>query len=61
VASSAAGDALECEAELGVGMLRWWKNGNLIKECVVPQQMKGKTVFLSMLMYNVTCEVDFFI
>jgi hypothetical protein len=55
---SGVGDVLEAEAELGAGVLRWWRNGALLKESAVPQQMKGKTAFLSLLMPYTGSEAD---
>jgi hypothetical protein len=34
------------EADLSAGVLRWWRNGDLLNECSVPEQMKDKTTFL---------------
>lgn len=34
--SSAIGELLECEADLMKGVLRWWKNGDILNECGVP-------------------------
>ncbi len=45
-------DVIICEADLASGKLRWHRNGNKFKECAVPAQMKGKTVYLSILMYH---------
>jgi hypothetical protein len=56
--ASGAGDVVEAEAELGAGVLRWWRNGALLKESAVPQQMKGKTAFLSLLMYYTGSEAN---
>jgi hypothetical protein len=55
---SGEGDVVEAEAELGTGVLRWWRNGALLKESAVPQQMKGKTAFLSLLMLYTGSEAD---
>jgi hypothetical protein len=33
---STVGDVVEAEAELGAGVLRWWRNGALLKESAVP-------------------------
>jgi hypothetical protein len=57
---STVGDRVQCEADLANGLLRWWKNSNLIKECAVPLQMKGKNVFYSLLMFYSDSEVDLF-
>jgi hypothetical protein len=56
--ASGAGDVVEAEAELGTGLLRWWRNGELLKECALPQHMKGKTAFLSLSMFHTGDEVD---
>jgi hypothetical protein len=61
VGASGVGDVVEAEAELGAGVLRWWRNGALLKESAVPQQMKGKTAFLSLIMYFTGSEADLFI
>ncbi len=45
-------DVIICEADLASGKLRWHRNGKKFKECDVPAQMKGKTVYLSILMYE---------
>jgi hypothetical protein len=55
---SGVGDVVEAEAELGAGVLRWWRNGALLKESAVPQQMKGKTAFLSIIMRYAVSEAD---
>ncbi len=47
---SAVGDVIICEADLASGKLRWHRNGDTIKERAVPAQMKGKPVYLSILM-----------
>ena len=47
-----------CEADLGAGVLRWKRNGNPLKECAVPPQMKGKTAYLSILMGDDGDEVE---
>ncbi len=39
-----------CEADLASGKLRWHRNGDMLKECAVPAQMKGKPVYLSIIM-----------
>ncbi len=41
-----------CEADLASKVLRWHRNGKKFKECAVPAQMKGKTVYLSIMMVN---------
>jgi hypothetical protein len=56
--ASGAGDVVEAEAELGAGVLRWWRNGALLKESAVPQQMKGKTAYISIIMHYTGSEVD---
>ena len=55
---SDVGDVIICEADLGAGVLRWKRNGNPLKECAVPPQMKGKTAYLSILMWNDGDEVE---
>jgi hypothetical protein len=54
---SGVGDVIICEADLASGKLRWHRNGNTSKECAVPAQMKGKTAYLSIVMYNTGDEV----
>ena len=55
---SDVGDVIICEADLGAGVLRWKRNGNPLKECAVPPQMKGKTAYLSIIMYDDGDEVE---
>jgi hypothetical protein len=55
---SGVGDVIICEADLGAGVLRWKRNGNPLKECAVPPQMKGKTAYLSILMIHDGDEVE---
>ena len=55
---SGDGDVIICEADLGAGVLRWKRNGNPLKECAVPPQMKGKTAYLSIIMCNDGDEVE---
>jgi hypothetical protein len=55
---SEEGDVLEAEADLGAGLLRWWRNGALLKESAVPQKMKGKTAFLSLITLYAGSEAD---
>ncbi len=50
-------DVIICEADLPSGKLRWQKNGDTFKECDVPLQMNGKTVYLSIIMSNTGDEV----
>jgi hypothetical protein len=38
--------------------VRWWRNGALLKESAVPQQMKGKTAYISIIMHYTGSEVD---
>jgi hypothetical protein len=58
VVESRVDDVVEAEANLGAGVLRWWRNGALLKESAIPQQMKGKTAFLSIIMPYAGSEVD---
>jgi hypothetical protein len=53
---SGEGDVVE--AELRAGVLRWWRNGALLKESAVPQQMKGKAAYISLIMHYTGSEVD---
>ena len=55
---SSVGDIIECEADLVRNLLIWRNNDEILKECEVPPQMKGKPIYLSILMYNVGDEVD---
>ena len=56
--ASDVGDVIICEADLGAGVLRWKRNGNPLKECAVPPQMKGKTAYLSIIMLYDGDEVE---
>jgi hypothetical protein len=58
LSATGAGGMIECEADLKAGVLRWSKNGNLFKDCAVPQKMRGKAVFLSILMRDGGEEVE---
>ncbi len=49
---SVVGDVIICEADLASVKLRWHRNGNKFKECAVPAQMKGKPVYLSIVMMH---------
>lgn len=51
-------DVLDCEADLKMGVLRWWKNGSVLKECILPQQMNEKCCYLSVIMFNKGDDVD---
>ena len=56
--ASDVGDVIICEADSAAGVLRWKRNGNPLKECAVPPQMKGKTAYLSIIMYYAGDEVE---
>jgi hypothetical protein len=58
LAVSKLGDVVECEADLSAGVLRWFKNGALLKECKTPQSMQGKPAYLSIVMFNAGDEVE---
>ena len=58
VPKSRDGDVIICEVNLAKGVLRWKKNGDLFRECAVPAQIKGKTLYLSILMYHDGDEVE---
>ncbi len=49
---------VSCDADLISGVFRWKKDGKCLHECDVPPQMKGKTIYLSILMLSVGDEVD---
>lgn len=52
------GEVIGCEADLKSGFLRWYKTGSLFKECKIPLQMKEKTIYLSVIMYESGDEIE---
>lgn len=55
---SKGGDTIECEADLEIGLLRWRRNGLILKDLGVPEKMRGKGVYLSLIMTNPGDEVE---
>jgi hypothetical protein len=43
---------------LSKGILSWWKNGNKFKEIPIPDGMKGKGIYFSVIMYWEGDEID---
>jgi hypothetical protein len=58
---SATDDKVICSADLSSGTLSWKKNEELIIERNMPMTMKGKPLFLSLIMCNIENEVDIFV
>lgn len=55
---SKGGDTIECEVDLEVGLLRWRRNGLVLKDLGVPEKMRGKGAYLSLIMTNPGDEVE---
>jgi hypothetical protein len=54
----AAGETVECIADLASSKLSWWKKGSLIGECSVPVGMMNKPIYISILLNKTGDEVD---
>jgi hypothetical protein len=48
--ASVVGDIIECEADLRIGMFRWRRNGSLLTQFMLPEVMRGKAIYLSIIM-----------
>ena len=56
--TSDVGDVICCEPDLFWGVLRWLKNGTMIKEYKLPPSMKDEKLHLSIIMADVGDEVE---
>jgi hypothetical protein len=57
ISQISVGDVIICEASLASGVLKW-QYGNKFKEYPVPKQMRGKSIYLSIIMRDEGDEVD---
>lgn len=56
-----SGEVIDCIADLINNRLIWSKNGAKLVECLVPNAMKGKSLYFSILLLYKDDEVDLYI
>lgn len=49
---SVEGEVLECMADLLEGTLCWSKGDKILAYCAVPEEMRGKPTYLSIILIN---------
>jgi hypothetical protein len=59
--ASSNGDLIECQADINRNRVYWWKNGVLIVECPLPEKMREKSVYLSIILLYANDSIDLFI
>ena len=59
--ASLNGDLIECQADIKRSRVYWWRNGGLIIECPLPEKMREKSVYLSIILLYANDSIDLFI
>jgi hypothetical protein len=52
------GDVIDCYADLQNSKIEWWRMGNNVATCSIPNQMRNKVIYFSIILCCKGDEVD---